>query len=105
VSWFRSTEGADPLRSDATTGPQEVRKATRSTQLATGTLACPECDAPVAPDRPLRPSDAIACPYCAHGGPVRDFLSLAAPTRPARVEVHVVQRLRLAPRRRPYAGG
>ena len=96
---FRSTDGADPLRSEATTGPQEVRKSTRSTHLATGTFACPQCDAPVAPDRPLRPSDRVACPYCAHEGAVRDFLSLSAPTRPARVEVHVVQRLRLAPRR------
>ena len=101
MTWFRGTEGADPLRSETTTGPQEVRKATRTTHLATGTLACPRCDAPVAPPagRPLAPADPLACPYCAHEGPVRDFLSLAAPARPARVEVHVVQRLRLSRRR------
>jgi hypothetical protein len=67
----------------------EIRPA-RSTVLATGTLACPECDAPVAPGPvPLRPADAVACPYCAHDGPVRDFLSLATPSRPARVVVRV----------------
>jgi hypothetical protein len=67
----------------------EIRPA-RTTVLATGTLACPRCDAPVAPGaRPLRPAEALACPYCDHGGPVRDFLSLGAPSRPARVVVRV----------------
>jgi hypothetical protein len=37
----------------------------------------------------MAPADALDCPFCAHGGRVRDFLSLAAPTRPARVEVRV----------------
>ena len=85
-------DGAEPLRSESTTGPQEVRKDARRTHLATGTLACPRCDAPVAPapGRPLRPADPLACPYCAHAARVRDFLSLATPTRPARVEVHVI---------------
>jgi hypothetical protein len=58
--------------------------------LAVGTLACPRCDAPVAPgERPLTPAERIACPYCGHAGAVRDFLSLAAPARPARVEVRL----------------
>jgi hypothetical protein len=61
--------------------------------MAVGTLACPACDAPVSPgDRPLGPADALACPYCRHTGRVRDFLSLGAPTRPARVVVRVVER-------------
>jgi hypothetical protein len=78
----------DPIRSPR--GPEELRRVGRSTVLATGTLACPECDAPVAPGtRPLTPSDALACPYCGCRGAVRDFLSLAAPARPARVVVHV----------------
>ena len=69
---------------------QELRPA-RSTLVAAGTLACPRCDAPVAPgDTPLRPLDAVACPYCAHGAPARDFLSLAMPSRPARVAVRLV---------------
>jgi hypothetical protein len=38
----------------------------------------------------MSPADALACPFCAHGGAVRDFLSLSAPQRPARVEVRVL---------------
>ena len=57
--------------------------------LAEGTLACPSCDAPVSPDRPLRPSDPLRCPVCDRSGKVRDFLSLDVPTRPARVVVRV----------------
>ena len=30
-------------------GTEELRRVDRSTQVATGTLACPACDAPVAP--------------------------------------------------------
>jgi hypothetical protein len=29
------------------------------------------------------------CPFCEHRAPVRDFLSLATPTRPARVVVRI----------------
>jgi uncharacterized paraquat-inducible protein A len=68
------------------------RRPARSTLLATGTLACPDCDAPVLPAAPLAPADALDCPYCGHAGFVRDFLSLEPPTRPARVEVRVVDR-------------
>ena len=72
-------------------GPQEIRRVTRSWVMATGTLACPACDAPVAPlDRPMSPPDPILCPVCHHGGRVRDFLSLESPSRPARVQVRVV---------------
>jgi hypothetical protein len=31
----------------------------------------------------------MRCPYCRHAAAVRDFLSLSAPTRPARVEIRV----------------
>ena len=48
----------------------EERRIARVSHLGTGTLACP---------------------YCAHAGPLRAFLSLAAPSRPARVEVRVVR--------------
>jgi hypothetical protein len=88
----------DPLPSDD--GPRELRYRANSTQLATGTLACPRCDAPVAPARPLRPAEWIACPFCGHADPVREFLSLAPPTRPARVVVRVY-----APQRKPVASG
>ncbi len=101
-------DGSEPVRPDPIGrlgGTQEERKVTRSRILAAGTLACPACDAPVAPpappDPPLTPAAALTCPVCAHAGAVRDFLSLATPTRPARVEVRVVERGRvtITPRR------
>jgi hypothetical protein len=71
----------------------ERRRVARSSRLAVGTLACPDCDAPVAPPQaPLSPADPLGCGYCLHTGAVRDFLSLAAPARPTRVEVRVVTR-------------
>jgi hypothetical protein len=67
----------------------------RSGHLATGTLACPLCDAPVALAFGFAgPADPLGCPYCAHTGAVRDFLSLEAPSRPARVAVRVIPRRR-----------
>jgi hypothetical protein len=69
----------------------EERRSVLAGQLGTGTLACPECDAPVAPGPiPLAPADGIGCPYCHHTGVVREFLSLAPPSRPARVVVRVI---------------
>ncbi|WP_320669690.1 hypothetical protein [Patulibacter defluvii] len=73
----------------------DLRRTDHSGVLGIGTLACPVCDAPVAPrPGPMTPTDALGCPLCGHGGAVRDFLSLAAPSRPARVEVRVVHRPR-----------
>jgi hypothetical protein len=70
---------------------QEERRSTRTGLLGIATLACSHCDAPVAPTRAaMSPADPLACPFCANRGPVRDFLSLEAPTRPARVAVRVV---------------
>jgi hypothetical protein len=89
----RGMDGAEPLRPqpmEQPAGPREIREDSRSQVMAVGTLACPECDAPVAPGPvPLMPPDPMSCPVCAHGAPVRDFLSLGAPTRPARVQVRV----------------
>lgn len=91
VSLDRRFEGHDPsTRLDAL----EERRLARSSRLGTGTLACPRCDAPVALARPASPATALGCPYCDHAAPLRDFLSLAGPPRPARVEVRVVQRAR-----------
>jgi len=99
---FRSGDGLDPRRGErATPVAGEIeRRVGRSTRLGEGTLACPECDAPVAlPDgRPVTPTDRLACPYCRHDAAVRDFLSLAAPTRPNRVVVRVVMSERSAAR-------
>jgi hypothetical protein len=93
VSFQRGIDGAEPLRPDpvgAAAETHEYRRRARTRRLGTGTLACPRCDAPVA----LAPGPALVgaplgCPYCHHTGRVRDFLSLAAPTRPARVEIRV----------------
>ena len=83
-------------------GLYEKRRSASSTALADGTLACPSCDAPVAPPpRPLSPAAPLGCGFCLHEGAVRDFLSLAAPTRPTRVTVHV--RLRVPQRARSFS--
>ena len=73
-------------------GAEEIRRSTRHALLAQGTLACPACDAPVALAGPQAPTAPLSCPYCAHAAPLRDFLSLSAPQRPARVDVRVVVR-------------
>ena len=58
--------------------------------VSAATLACRSCDAPIAPGPdPKLLTDQMWCPVCHDSGPVRDFLSLAAPTRPARVVVRV----------------
>jgi hypothetical protein len=80
-------------------GFHEKRRADRSGRLGSGTLACPACDAPVAlSPGPHSPAEPLACPYCDHAAAVRDFLSLAEPTRPTRVEVRIVHRARTAAR-------
>jgi hypothetical protein len=63
---------------------------TRQGRLCDATLACARCDAPVAAgEGALSLSEALVCPFCDHRAPVRDFLSLAMPTRPARVVVRI----------------
>lgn len=69
---------------------QELRRTVRDDRLGTGTLACARCDAPVAIGaEPVRLTETLTCPYCAHEAGVREFLSLAIPTRPARVLIRV----------------
>jgi hypothetical protein len=96
MAFQRGIDGADPVGSERVGrmgGTQEERRAERAGHLARGTLACPACDAPVAPgDLPLAPVDPLSCPFCSHAAPVRDFLTLGDPTRPARVVVRVVAR-------------
>jgi hypothetical protein len=75
---------------DRIAGLREIRRTGTTRQLAVGTLACPDCDAPTLPDlRPMAPADALTCPFCGHAGRLRDFLSLGEPTRPTRVVVTV----------------
>jgi hypothetical protein len=92
MAFHRRIDEPEPANRPA--GSYEVRRA-RSTRVASGSLACPLCDAPVAvPGASLGPADALTCPYCGHGDAAREFLTLGEPTRPARVAVRVVQRLR-----------
>ena len=97
--FFRRSEEPEPIGRAA--GVDEYRRTARTSVLGTGTLACPACDLPVAlGGRTVAPAAALDCPFCGHAGAVRDFLSLAPPTRPARVTVRVVMRARSARARR-----
>ena len=91
MAFHRRIDEPEPANRPA--GSYEVRRAP-STRVATGTLACPLCDAPVAPAGAVTPAAALDCPYCRHTGAARDFLTLGEPTRPQRVVVRVQHRLR-----------
>lgn len=70
-------------------GPHR-RRDTRTASMCEATLACARCDAPVAAgEAGLSLGETLVCPFCDHRAPVRDFLSLALPTRPARVVVRL----------------
>lgn len=70
----------------------EERRRAASDVLCAGTLACRGCDAPIAVGaEPLSLTDRLTCPFCQNQGPVRDFLNLSAPTRPAHVVVRVTR--------------
>jgi hypothetical protein len=103
-------DGSDPARPqpiERLTDTHEERRDKRTHRVAGGTLACPECDAPVAPVGTMAPTDPLGCPVCLHSARVRDFLSLTQPTRPAHVDVNVVMRIdrrrrvRVQPRANP----
>jgi len=88
--FLHGSNAGGPERVGAGAGPHEVRHDERTTRMAAATLACPACDAPVLLTAPaMAPTDALGCGFCGHEGPLRDFLSLAEPTRPTHVEVHV----------------
>jgi hypothetical protein len=94
VAFQRSMDGSGPVRAGPGSAQEEQRRA-RSWHLGTGTLACPDCDAPVALTMAaMSPADPLGCPYCGHAAALRDFLSLAAPSRPTRVRLRVVDRPR-----------
>lgn len=78
------------MPSERVPGFHERRDDIAAWELATGTLACPGCDAPVLPRAGgMSPADRLSCGYCGQLGAVRDFLSLGEPTRPTRVVVRV----------------
>jgi hypothetical protein len=93
VALHREFDGAEPVRPEpveSLAGRRTIHQAQTVHELATGTLACPSCDAPVLPaPGGMTPADTLSCAFCAHAGAVRDFLSLAEPTRPTRVVVRL----------------
>ena len=95
MSVFRGIDGSRRIEVGRTTAVAsahpEARRIGRSVRIAVGTLACSRCDAPVALTAgPVTPTDTLTCPFCGRRAPARDFLSLASPTRPARVVVHAI---------------
>jgi hypothetical protein len=91
VAFVRYTRlGGSSFGERAAVGHEERRRAMRTDRLGVGTLACSRCDAPIAiGSEPLALTARLTCPFCGTDGPLRDFLSLAVPTRPARVVVRV----------------
>jgi hypothetical protein len=85
----RNTDPRDTRAAGAHAGHHEERRTTRPWHLATGSLACPGCDAPVLLGTTSAPADSMMCPVCDHAATVRDFLSLAQPPRAPRVNVFV----------------
>ena len=102
MSFQRGIDGSDPVRAQPITARadwQDERHAARPWRLGPATLACPCCDAPVAlGGRAVKFSEVLDCPFCRHTAPLRDFLSLALPARPARVEIRMIPRVRAARR-------
>src|SRR3954453_13182247 len=92
MSFSRFFDDSGPVR-PAGAGPagDHEHRPGRSTRLGTGTLACPGCDAPVAPGPvPLMPTSRLICPFCLKAVFVRDFLSHGWPPRPALVLVPIL---------------
>jgi hypothetical protein len=52
----------------------EIRPAERVAHLATRALACPSCGVPVAIEAPLRWTEDLACAFCEHVAPTRDYV-------------------------------
>jgi len=96
VSFSRSLNATGSATTDQTrrlTVREEKCRNLDTRQIGVGTLACARCDAPVAlGSGPHPPTVSLTCPFCAHRAPLREFLSLAAPARPARVVVRLAAR-------------
>lgn len=94
MAFQRGTDGSDAPRAQPITAraaAHEERHASRPWRLGPATLACPRCDAPVAlGGRAVRFSEHLDCPFCRHTGPLREFVSLALPSRPARIEIRMI---------------
>lgn len=78
----------EPVRGTGGAGTRLLRPAT-SAPVATGTFACPGCDAPGYLHRAYTPAEPYRCGYCGHEAPAREFLTLGGTVRPARVTVRI----------------
>jgi hypothetical protein len=86
----QSTDPRQARLAATTAGQHEERRTARPWHVATGSLACPDCDAPVVlGGRSATPTDVLTCPFCDRAAALRDFLSLASPPRAPRVRVLV----------------
>lgn len=94
MAFHRGIDGSEPIRAQPIgeqAGEHEHRDASRAWRLTGGTLACPRCDAPVSlGGRALALTHTLHCPFCRHSGVLRDFLSLAVPSRPAHVAIRML---------------
>lgn len=101
VTFQRGIDGSEPVRArpiSARPGAHEDRQTSRSWRLATGTLACPRCDAPVVlGGRAVSPAADLDCPFCRHTAPLRDFLAGGALAARARGGARAAARSRRAP--------
>ncbi len=93
MALHRGIDGSDPLPPEPAGPAHRELRINQRTHVATGTLACPECDAPAVPVGPMSPAEPLSCAYCDHHAPLRGFLSLEPPTRPTRVVVRIAARL------------
>ena len=96
MTFGHGIDGSEPLRArpiSTPAGAYEDRRGVRPWRLGPATLACPQCDVPLAlGGRAVKFTERLDCPFCRHAAPLRDFLSLAAPARPTRVEVRMIPR-------------
>lgn len=91
----RASDGDHDVNRQPVRAYYEDRRSTRTDRLCGATLACDRCDAPIDPgSESIAIDQTLTCPFCRRRGPARDFLSLASPTRPARVAVRVSRPVR-----------
>jgi hypothetical protein len=75
--FFDPSANQDPERDDrlrAAAARVEIRPAERAAWLGLRSLACPECDMPLALSGPVGLSDEIACAFCETTAPTRSFI-------------------------------
>jgi hypothetical protein len=69
-----TTPDPDRERLKGIAGRVELRPAERAAWLGIRSLACPECDMPLALSGPVGFSDDIACAFCETVAPTREFI-------------------------------